>query len=251
MSRGVDLSGQRALVTGGSRGVGAAIARALATAGADVVVGFRSGAAEASALCEEIAAAGGRCRAAGGNLAKTEGVRELFAQVGAEPLDVVVHAAALGAFKPTLAVRPNQWDLTMSVGARAFLQCVQQAAPSMREGGRILAVSSPGSQRVVPSYGLIGVSKAAMEAVVRYAAVELAPRGIRVNAVSAGFIEGTSVRNHPGYEELRRQAVARTPAGRLATMDDVAGTVLLFCSPLASWITGQTIMADGGATLLL
>jgi enoyl-[acyl-carrier protein] reductase III len=165
-------------------------------------------------------------------------------------LDVLVHNAALGSFKPTLEVRANQWDLSMSVNARALLLCVKEAAPLMDgRAGRIVSVSSLGSRRVLPEYGAIGASKAALESLTRYLAVELAPRGITVNAVSAGLIAGETLRVHPRYEALTARAREQTPAGRIATPEDIAHVVLFLCSPLSSWIIGQTIVVDGGMSL--
>jgi enoyl-[acyl-carrier protein] reductase III len=215
-----------------------------------VLLAYRSDDASAGATRDAIVREGGRASLLRANLARPEEVRALFAEAGGR-LDVLVHAAALGSFKPTLAVRANQFDLTLSVGARAFLLCVQQAAPMMGDGGRIIAVSSLGSSRVVPSYGVLGVAKAALEALVRSLAVEMAPRGIRVNAVSAGLVASTSVQNHPEYERLVREAEARTPLGRLMRPEELADAVLLLCSPQADWIVGQTIVADGGVSLWL
>jgi enoyl-[acyl-carrier protein] reductase III len=244
-----ELQGRRALVTGGSRGIGACIGRALAREGAEVVLAYRSDDESAAATQAAIVAAGGKASLRRANLARPEEIKTLFADMG--PLDVMVHAAALGSFKPTMEVRANQFDLTVSVGARAFLQCVQLAAPLMKEGGRIIAVSSLGSTRVVPSYGVLGVAKASLEALVRYLAVEMAPRGIRVNAVSAGLVAATSVGHHPEYDRLLRDAEARTPLGRLMRPDELAEAVLLLCSRRADWIVGQTIVADGGVSLWL
>ena len=130
-------------------------------------------------------------------------------------LDVFVHCAALGSFKPTLEIKPNQWDLTMNIGARAFLLCVQQC-PSVMRKGSIIALSSLGSLRVTPNYGAMGATKSALESLVRYLAVELAPRGIRVNAVSGGFVETDSMKSFPQFETFSREIAERTPAGRIA-----------------------------------
>jgi enoyl-[acyl-carrier protein] reductase III len=244
----IDLQGKRALVTGGSRGIGAGIARLLAQAGAELVLGYRADERSAQATVEAIEATGGRARAIAANLVRPEEVKALFAEAGG-PLDVLVHCAALGAFKDVLAVRPAQWDLTFEAGPRAFLLCVQQAVPLLRPGGAIVAVSSLGSQRVVPAYGAHGASKAALEALVRGLALELLPRGIRVNAVSGGLVDTDGVRHHPGFEAMRTEAERRSPAGRIGTPEDIARAVLFLASPLAGWIVGQTVVADGGASL--
>lgn len=247
----LDLGGRRALVTGASRGIGAVVARTLAQAGAQVLIGYRADEDSASRTLEAIETAGGKGTLLQANLQRPEEIRQLFESVKAGGgLDILVHAAALGSFKPVLDVRPNQWDLTMAVGPRALLLCAREAAALMDgRSGRIVGLSSLGGMRVVPSYGAIGVSKAASDAVVRYLAVELAPRGIRVNGVAAGIIADTSLERHADYARLAAHALDRTPAQRLGTPEDVARVVLFLCSPLADWIVGQTIVADGGLSL--
>jgi enoyl-[acyl-carrier protein] reductase III len=147
-------------------------------------------------------------------------------------------------------VRANQWDLTVNVNARAMLLACQAALPALEAcRGKVVAISSLGSRRVIPKYGAIGVSKAALEAVVRYLGIELAPRGIRVNAISAGLVETESVRLHPDYATLSALAKERTPVGRLVIADDIADALLFLCSPMAATIVGQTLVLDGGASL--
>ena len=247
-----DFSGKRAVVTGGTRGVGAAIAGRLAAAGAAVFLNYARDDASAARTAGEIAAAGGEATPVKANLGDPAQVVDLFSRIGSTgPVDVLVHAAALGSFKATVDVRANQWDLTMSVNARALLLCAQQAAPLMAgRGGRMLAISSLGSGRVIPQYGAIGAAKAALEALVRYLAVELAAHRIGVNALAPGLLDTPSIRRHPQHAALAAAALARTPSGRLATLDDVADVALFLCSPLADQIVGQTLVLDGGASLL-
>ena len=248
----IDLRGRRALVTGGSRGLGAVIARTLAARGAHVFVNYVRQEAAAQATVEAIVAAGGSAETVRADLARLEDVRALFAERIQPPLDILVHNAAIGSFKPLHQVRANQWDLTMNVNARGLLLCVQEGLAHLSEArGRVIAVSSLGSARVVPAYGAIGVSKAALEAAVRYLASELTPRGILVNAVCGGLLDLPSVRQHPQFDALAAETIRRTPAGRLGTAEEIANVVLLLCSPLAAWIVGQTIVVDGGASLSL
>lgn len=247
----IDLRGKRAVVTGGTRGIGRAISRQLAAAGTEVVAVYRDDDAAAGTLLEEVRAAGGTAVAVKANLVHPDEIRRVFEESAGTPVDILVHAAALGSFKPVAALRSNQWDVTMNVNARAFHLCAVEAARLMPEGGSMVALSSLGSSRVVPEYGAIGISKAALEATTRYLAVELGARGINVNTVSAGVVEGTSIRLHPHHDELRAQSIERTPLHRLATPDDIAHVVLFLCSPQARWIQGQVIVADGGMSLSL
>src|SRR5262249_49167472 len=208
--------------------------------------------ASARRTLDAVQAGGGSATPVRANLANLAEVDAMFESVAsAGPLDILVHSAALGVFKKTMDVRGNQWDLSMAVNARALLWCAQRAAPLMGgRRGRIVSISSLGSGRVMPSYGAIGVTKAALESLTRYLAAELAPEGINVNAVSAGVIAGTSVERHPLHESLVAKARERSMRAA-ADPDDVASVVLFLCSPLADWIVGQTIVADGGFSLSL
>jgi enoyl-[acyl-carrier protein] reductase III len=246
----VDLRGRHALVTGASRGLGAMIARTLAAAGAHVYLNFVRGHDAAAQVMADIQAAGGTATLAPANLAHPEDIRRLFADVVGPDLDILIHNAALGSFKPARDVRANQWDLTMQVNARALLLLSQEAAVRLEaRRGRIIAVSSLGSTRVVPAYGAIGISKAALESTVRYLSVEFAPQGVKVNAVTAGLLDLPSVRQHPGFEAMAAASRAHSPVGELGRPQAVADVVLWLCSPLADGIAGQTLVVDGGASL--
>lgn len=251
MSRQEDGGRKTALVTGGSRGIGRAVAAGLARNRTEtVIVNYLENEAAANSAREEIEQLGARCVLARANLAYTAEIDNLFEQVSlsVDRLDILVHCAALGAFKPLGDVKPNQWDLTMNINARAFLQCVQKSVEIMN-GGSIVAVSSLGSARVVPGYGAMGPTKAALEATIRYLAAELAPRGIRVNGVSGGLVKTESIEKMPGLSRVMNQVEARTPAGRTGTPEDIANVVMFLVGPAAKWICGQTIVADGGYSL--
>lgn len=247
------MTAARALVTGGSRGIGRAAALALARSGvARIAIGYLGNQAAADETCRALAALGAKATAVRANLALPAEVDRLCDEAGAhcDGLDVFVHCAAVAAFKPLAATRANQWDLTMNTNARAFLSGAQRVATLMTGGGSMVAVSSLGAVRALPNYGAMGPTKAALESIVRGLAVELAPRAIRVNAVSAGFVSGTGVAALPGAEAALAAASARTPLGRVAQPDEVATVIAFLCSPGSSWITGQTVVADGGWSLV-
>ena len=245
-----DFRGQRALVTGGTRGIGAAIATRLAACGAHVTINYLHNEEAARKTAADIERAGGSVTIAQANMIDPEAIAALTARVSAEGVDMLIHNAALGSFKPLHKVKANQWDLTMNVNARALLLLAQGTLTSLASrGGRIVSISSLGSVRVLPSYGAIGVSKAALESTTRYLASELAPRGIRVNAVVGGLLDTEASRLHPEFEALAREAIARTPIGRLMTTSDIADAVLFLCSPLSEGIVGQMLVVDGGAAL--
>jgi enoyl-[acyl-carrier protein] reductase III len=178
----------------------------------------------------------------------SERVLEQVADLG--PLDALVHNAATGVIRSALETEPKHWEWTMNANARALLDLTRAAAPSMPTGSSIVGISSLGSTRVLENYVLVGTSKAALEAIVRYLAVELAPRGIRVNAVSAGVVETDALEFFPNREDMVEHAVRRTPAGRLVEPEDVASAVAYLCSPDAEMVRGHILIVDGGFSLL-
>jgi enoyl-[acyl-carrier protein] reductase III len=164
------------------------------------------------------------------------------------PLDVLVHNAATGVIRPALETEDRHWDWTLGANARALLSLTRAAAPAMPSGSSIVAISSLGSSRVLDNYSLVGTSKAALESLVRYLAVELGPRGIRVNAVSGGVVDTGALEHFPNREAMLRMG-EQNAAGRLVTPEDVAAAVTFLCSPDAEMIRGQTVVVDGGWSL--
>jgi enoyl-[acyl-carrier protein] reductase III len=164
------------------------------------------------------------------------------------PLDVLVHNAATGVIRPALETEDKHWDWTMTANSRSLLALTRVAAPRMPEGSSIVGISSLGSQRVLDNYSLVGTSKAALEALIRYLAVELAPRGIRANGVSGGVVDTGALDHFPNKDEMLRFGRAN-PAGRLVAPEDMAAAVTFLCSPEAEMIRGQILIVDGGFSL--
>lgn len=244
------------LVTGSGRGIGRAIALYFARNGADVVVNFFRNRAPAEETFREIQLLGRRALLVKANVGEIEGIDKLFDDVEKEfdGLDIFVHNAASGYNRSAMEQKPKGWDWTMNINARALLFSAQRCVPLMekRGGGNIVSITSAGSARVLPDYVVVGASKAALESLTRYLAVELAPKNIVVNAVSPGVVE-TDVLKH--FDIVNKEAriieeiVSKTPARRLTTPEDVANVVGFLCSPAASMIRGQILVVDGGYLL--
>jgi enoyl-[acyl-carrier protein] reductase III len=244
----MSFEGASVLVTGGSRGIGKAIALRFAELGAGrVAVGYLRNDRAAEETADELRKLGAEPALVRGNVS-SERVAGEVAALGR--LDVVVHNAATGVIRPALEVEEKHWDWTLSANAWALIALARAAAPAMEPGASIVGISSLGSSRVLENYILVGTSKAALESLVRYLAVELAPRGIRVNAVSAGVVETDALDHFPNREQMLQLAREGTPAGRMIEPRDVADAVCFLCSPQAEMVRGQTLIVDGGYSLL-
>jgi len=245
----MNFEGKSVLVTGGSRGIGKTIALRFAELGAGrVAVGYLRNDKAAEETAQEVRALGAEPALLRGNLGDPKKTAALVEQ--AAPFDVIVSNAATGVIRPALELEEKHWDWTMNANARTLLTLARLAAPTMAEGSSIVAISSLGAGRVLDDYAVVGVSKAALESLVRYLAVELAPRGIRVNAVSPGLVETGALEYFEKREEMLAHYRARTPAGRLVEPDDIADVVCFLASPAARMITGQTLVVDGGYSVL-
>ncbi len=243
------FNGKVALITGGSRGVGKAISLRLASEGADVVVNYFRRRSDAAETVAELRALGVRAAEIRANLAEEEQIDRIFDFVRDEfgRLDILVNNAASGVPRTALELDTRGWDWTMNINARAFLLCTQRAVPLMPQGGKIVSISSLGSRLAWPVYTAVGVSKAALEALTRYLAIELAPRGIAVNGVAPGGIANENLVRYTAGMNLTLPPTD-TPAGRTVTVEDVAAAVAFLCSQDADMIQGQTIVIDGGSS---
>jgi enoyl-[acyl-carrier protein] reductase III len=201
--------------------------------------------AAAEETAEELRALGAEPILIRGNIS-SDRVLEEVARLGA--LDVLVHNAATGVIRPALETEDKHWDWTLAANARALLALTRVVAPQMPPGASIVGISSLGAQRVLENYTLVGTSKAALEALIRYLAVELGPRGIRANAVSGGVVDTGALDHFPNREEMLRMG-SDNPAGRLVKPEDIAEAVTFLCSPGAEMIRGQTLIVDGGFSL--
>lgn len=254
-----DFNGKIALVTGSGRGIGREIALDLARQGADIVVNFFRNREPAEETAAAVRALGRQVLVVKANMGELDDLNRLYDEVERElgGLDILIHNAASGYNRPVLEQRPKGWDWTLNINARSLLFGAQRAAKLMmpRGGGAIIAISSLGSVRVLPDYVVVGTSKAALEALVRYLGAELAPHGITVNAVSPGVVLTDALSHFDSFREddfsLVDRVQAATPAGRLCTPEDVAGLVRFLASPAARMICGQTIVMDGGHSLPL
>lgn len=244
------FKGKVALVTGGSRGIGKAIALEMARRGADIAFNYLRGHDAATETQREIEDLGVRCLRMKAHLGEKARIEEMFALVKDEygRLDFLVNNAASGVQRSAAELDEKHWDWTIGINAKAPWLCAIEASKLMVDGGAIVNLTSEGSRRVLPNYFSVGTSKAALEAVTRYLAVELAPAGIRVNAVSGGYVETRALDHFPNREEML-EAGRLTPAGRMVSSDDLAKVVVFLCGDDAQMIRGQVIVVDGGATL--
>lgn len=243
-----------ALITGASRGIGRATALLLAERGADVVVHYRQGEAQAKEVVEQILAMGRRGITAQADIEQPEEIRRMFAEVADRfgVLDIFIANAASTAFRRMLDLKLHHLTRTYQVAVFSFVQAAQEAVKLMTgRRGKIVTVSSFPTLRYLPNYAALGSAKAALETLTRYLAVELAPLGITVNGVSPGLVESDSSRiyAHGDFDRFERQILDSTPKGRIGTPEDIARVIAFLCSDDAEWIVGQTIMADGGMTI--
>ncbi len=251
MNDAFGLRRMRVLVTGGTRGIGRAISLRFARAGASVIANYARNDEAAQSLQAEAAAEGLALDVLRADLTLPKGlaaVQERMQQ--GEGIVSLVHCAATGVHRPFEQLTSRHWDWTMALNARALFELVHLLLPMMQPGSAIVALSSAGAVRAVPAYTAIGTSKGALESLARHLAVELAPRGIRVNILSPGSVQTHAWDAFPDKEQRLAEALRRSPMGRLVTVDEVAYAAQFLCSPAATAIVGHTLVVDGGTRVV-
>ena len=241
-----------ALISGGTRGIGRAIALKMASDGYNpVFTNYLQNDQEADITRSLLESKGVECILLKANLASLDEIDDMFKKIPENDtkIGVFIHCAALNTFKPISEVKLNQWDLTLNINTRAFLYCAQNCIPYMPENSSIIAISSLGSQKVLPNYGAMGPAKSALESLVKYLAVDLAAHHIRVNAVSGGIIETESIYKFPGVSEWLDEVINHTPARKIGEPEDIANAVSFLCSEAARFIYGEILVVDGGLSL--
>lgn len=247
-----DLTGKRAVVTGGSRGIGAATARLLARCGADVAISYRSRVADAERLLESLAPLGVRTRGRAAELADAAAVDAFFADVAEAwgGVDILVGNAGIWpADEAAVDGMPDErWRRTMAENVDGMFHSTRAALRHMSTGGRVVLVSSTAGQRGESMHADYAASKGAMIAFVKSVAIEVAARGITVNSVAPGWVE-TEMCEQP-FADGGRERIARSiPVGRIATPEDIAAPIVFLCSPEARHITGEILNVNGGSVL--
>ena len=253
------MNGKTLFVSGGTRGIGKAIVYAFAAQGCNVAFTYASSADTANDIIADVESKYGiKARAYNLNILEPEtykDVYELFDQ-DFDRLDffisnaIISGRAVVGGFGPFMRLKPKGLNNIYIATVDAFVVGAQEAAKRMEKvgGGSIISMSSTGNLVYTPNYAGHGTNKAAVEAMVRYAAAELGEKGIRVNAVSGGPIDTDALKAFPNYEEVKSEVVLRSPLSRMGEADDLTGACIFLCSSASSWMTGQTIVIDGGTT---
>lgn len=244
-----DLNGKIALITGASRGFGKAIALRLAKEGCHVLLNYRRSKTEAEETAKEIEAIGGKVTLIKADVGKEEKINDMFKAIQSTfgKLDILIPNASFGIPGKILDATSRYWDITFDSTSKSLLLMARLAVPLMKDGGKIITITSYGGQRVLEDYGVVGPAKAAVEGLTRSLSVECAPLGITVNGVMPGLSDTKSLRAIPGAEEALENVRLKTPMNRLVTADEVANVVAFLSSNQGNMIVGQFIIIDGGA----
>jgi 3-oxoacyl-[acyl-carrier protein] reductase len=243
------LTGKVAVVTGASKGIGAAIAKSLAEAGASVVVNYASGKAGADRVVASITAAGGKAVAVGGDVSTSAGAQGIVdAAVGTfGRLDVLVNNSGVFEFSPIESVTEDHFHRQFNVNVLGLLLVTQAAAKHLGEGGSIINIGSVVTRITPPGSAVYSATKGAVDAITGVLSRELGPRKIRVNAVNPGMVEteGTHAAGFIG-SDFHKNAIAQAPLGRIAQPDDIASIAVFLASDDSRWLTGEHLLASGG-----
>ncbi|DAB37895.1 MAG: 7-alpha-hydroxysteroid dehydrogenase [Sulfuricurvum sp. GWF2_44_89] len=253
------MQGKTLLISGGTRGIGKAIVYAFASKGVNVAFTYNSNAEIAQEITDDIEKQYGvKCRGYALNILEPDEYKEVYAKFDEDfdRLDffisnaIISGRAVVGGFGPFMRLKPKGLNNIYTATVNAFVVGAQEAAKRMEKvgGGSIISMSSTGNLVYTPNYAGHGTNKAAVEAMVRYAAAELGEKGIRVNAVSGGPIDTDALKAFPNYEEVKGEVVKRSPLSRMGEAEDLTGACLFLCGEGSSWLTGQTIVVDGGTT---
>jgi 3-oxoacyl-[acyl-carrier protein] reductase len=244
------LTGKVAIVTGGSKGIGASIAKHLAAEGASVVVNYVSGKNDAERVVAEITGDGGKALAVQASLAKTEDITRLFAETKKAygRIDILINNAGVYEFRPLEQIDEEHFHKQFNLNVLGLVLASKEAAKYFDgDGGSIINISSLVSKSAVPNAVVYSATKAAVDAVTKALSKELGPRKIRVNSINPGMVITEGVRS-AGFEEsdFRKDIEARTPLGRIGQVEDIAPAAVFLASPESSWITGETLVIAGG-----
>ena len=244
------LEGKVAVVTGGSKGIGASIAKALAEEGASVIVNYSSSKQDAERVVAEISARGGRAIAVQGDVSKPTDIERLFSAAGRsfDRLDILVNNAGTYEFAPLESVTEQHFHKHFDLNVLGLLLATKEAVKHMGpEGGSVINISSMASSMLMPNSAVYAASKAAVDAITGVLAKELGPRKIRVNAISPGMIEteGSRAGGFVGTD-FQKTVEAQAPLGRMGQPDDIAPTAVYLASSDSKYMTGETLLVSGG-----
>lgn len=251
------MSNKTLVITGATKGIGKACAYRFAKEGINVAFTYNSNEESAKQIAQDLEATYGiKARYYPFNILEPESAKELFEKIDQdfETIDyfisnaMIYGRAVVGGYGKFMKLKPRGLDNIYTATVDAFVCCAQQAAKRMSNGGAIVSLSSTGNLVYIENYAGHGTNKAAVEAMVRYAAMELGEKGIRVNAVSGGPIDTDALKAFTNYEEVAAKTAALSPLGRMGQPEDLASACWFLCSDEASWITGATLIVDGGTT---
>lgn len=245
------MQSRNVLVIGGTRGIGAAISLQLARSGATVVANYVRNGASADALAQTAVSEGLSVELLRADVTSEGGLAAVKDRAGSldKGLHSLIYAAATGVHRPFEQLTARHFDFTFALNVKSFLAVTQAVSPHLVEGSTIVAISSEGAARAVPQYHLIGASKGALESLARHLAVELAPRGVRVNVLSPGAALTDVWSVMPDASQRLEREAARSPRGRLNTLEEIALAAQFLASDASAGLIGHTLVVDGGARI--